>query len=63
MAPETELADLVRKHHWSAKLVRAYCRARGWRHGAQGAPGEWYAAWSEISRALENVLDQDSAGH
>ena len=53
-----DIIDIVRKHGATAKAVRAICRARGWRHNAQGAPQEWYEAWSdglaaEFSAALE----------
>lgn len=37
--------ELIAKHGIGAKFVRAYCKAKGWRYDAQGAPAQWYAAW------------------
>lgn len=36
---------MIAKYGVGPKFVRAYCKARGWRYTAQGAPAEWYAAW------------------
>lgn len=46
------IADLLAKHGYTSKLVRAYCKAMGWRHTPNGAPAEWYAAWPEIACVL-----------
>ncbi len=54
---DLDITPLVRKHGATAKFVRAYCRAMGWRRTPQGEPPEWYAAWeSWIAKELEAVL-------
>lgn len=51
------LARLTARHGASAKLVRAYCAAHGWRYDKAGAPAEWYAAWrGGLGRELEELL-------
>jgi len=44
-AVSVDIRELVAKHGATSKLVRAICRANGWRHAAQGAPPEWFAWW------------------
>ena len=41
---------------WGGKLVRAICRARGWRYIAGSPPEEWYAAWrTGLGDELETI--------
>lgn len=51
-----QLDELVARHGFTGKLVRAYCALRGWRYDKNGAPPEWYAAWrSGLGRELEGT--------
>lgn len=49
---DAEIRALYQKHGATSKFVRAYCKAMGWRHDAQGAPSQWYARWPQLVKVL-----------
>lgn len=52
-----DLAELIKKHGATSKLVRAVCAAQGWRWTPQGAPAAWYEAWrAGLGDEIEDVL-------
>lgn len=52
------LRGLLLRHGATGKLVRAYCKAKGWRWGGGGAPVEWFEAWERgLARDLNAALE------
>lgn len=49
------IEELVKKYGLTGKFVRAYCRYRGWKHTANGAPKEWYLEWPIIGEQLSKL--------
>lgn len=57
---DDELRALVKRHRATGKLVRAVCAANGWKWTSQGAPSEWYGAYSgELGEQIEAMLQEN----